>query len=381
MLAHLAPLLIVSLASGQSRAACSALAASHASSFDQATEEDQAKASLYNGGVELEGLGCPAEASELYHTFVKRWPADERSEALAFRVATQAASGLDLERAIALFDDYWKSYPTSEHCSTAIFEAARLRLAIGDLEGAASGFEHYGTRWARHEDAAETLIKACDTWARVDGVSAISCWHNALKYHGKHHLTLTLRAYHARIDLLEAEGRMEEAERSRKAVLTTFDRMVEAGEECPSHERSLAASIAMEAVEAPAVKIGDAELSGDVQTDAELTKEVVPRWVGDLDQACTQHVSKYRDPATMAECAFLRAFARYRLAELLRAKGENGPLSEALVIRGEERCVEAFAQAQILEAWHPGHDRCLGLMHEHHPERYPALKEELRLGR
>ncbi len=142
----------------------------------------------YNAANSLEIIGRVDEANRLFEDYVAKWPKDERSRALFFRIAGNYANVLELQKAIANYDALVRNFPSPDNqdAPAALYNSAFLSIGLGDHKAAALKFEEYAKKFPSQPDAEQVRFQAGQQWEQVSAKSALEFYQSYLNaYYGK----------------------------------------------------------------------------------------------------------------------------------------------------------------------------------------------------
>ena len=107
-------------------------------------DSDIFRKAFYNVGQNYAEAGDYEQANSYFQQYVDRFPEDELSWPLTFRIALNYASTLELAEAVRYFEQLYSSAGKDYvDAPIALYNAAFLRIGMNDYRGAAQGFERY----------------------------------------------------------------------------------------------------------------------------------------------------------------------------------------------------------------------------------------------
>ena len=294
-------------------------------------EDTQLIDALFFAANAFENAGQVQRANGLLEQYINQYPKDERSENFFFRIATNYAGILELEKAITYYEQLGRNFKDSENAPAAMRNAAFLRIGIGDNAGAARRFEEYARRFADAEDAEAVFYKAGEEWEKVGDEEALAFYERFLRKYGDNDPDRTLESQYKIIEMSKRLGKRDrkiQAEWDKMAQL--FDRMVQQHtlEKIGSKGRRYAAEGAFaplleqfdefKAVEFKADEVHDGVLIGLLPQD--MDPKITPKTV-ELDgflRACLNLVTTYQEFEYASAALYLQAAAYYEYANMIR---------------------------------------------------------------
>ena len=169
--------------------------------------EEYFRFAFYNIGQNYSEAGELEKGNDYLKQYVDRFPDDEKSWPLMFRIANNYASIMDLENAVGYFEQlYSRAGKDYDDAAGALYNAAFLRIGMGDYRGAAEGFERYAREFPDNADAEKTMFQAGAQWAEVSDRDALSFYQRYLRKYKDASPDNMMEAYYQIATLTEESG-------------------------------------------------------------------------------------------------------------------------------------------------------------------------------
>jgi cellulose synthase operon protein C len=187
------------------------------------------KSALYNAANQYEVGGKADQANELFERFSNKYPKDELSPPLYFRIATNYASVLELNKSVEYYERLYKNFPTSPDAPAALYMAGFLRTGLGDHKGAAQNFMTYVEKLPPQPDAEAVYWLAGQQWQLVGDKEALSFYRRYLQRFPDSSPDHVMEAYHFIAKYYERTGDKRAAEQAWKDITTNYARLAAKG--------------------------------------------------------------------------------------------------------------------------------------------------------
>ncbi len=173
------------------------LASAEAFEAYRAEYDEYQKESLLSAASSYEKGGKADKANELFETFINEYPSDENSAGLYYRIATNYAGILELDKAVTYYENLYKYFgPGSSYArknegkadpnaSAALYMAGFLRIGQGDHRGAAENFTRYAQQFPDAIDAEQVRWLANEEWEKVGDKEGRAAYQDYLKWSEK----------------------------------------------------------------------------------------------------------------------------------------------------------------------------------------------------
>ncbi|MBK9365482.1 MAG: tetratricopeptide repeat protein [Deltaproteobacteria bacterium] len=187
------------------------------------------KSALYNAANQYEIGGKADTANELFERFINKYPKDELSPPLYFRIATNYASVLELNKSVEYYERLYKNFPTSPDAPAALYMAGFLRTGLGDHKGAAQNFMTYVEKLPPQPDSEAVYWLAGQQWQLVGDKEALSFYRRYLQRFPDSSPDHVMEAYHFIAKYYERTGDKRAAEQAWKDITTNYARLAAKG--------------------------------------------------------------------------------------------------------------------------------------------------------
>lgn len=132
------------------------------------------KFALYNAANNYEKGGKSETANELFELYIEKFPRDEASEGLYFRIANNYASVLELDKAISYYENLYKYFGpkakgknASVDAGPALYMAGFLQTGTGQYADAAGAFHEYVVNFPDADDREPVAWLEGEQWKNV----------------------------------------------------------------------------------------------------------------------------------------------------------------------------------------------------------------------
>ena len=177
------------------------------------------KLALQNAANNYERGGRLEDSIRMLEQYVATYPDDDASRRFLFRLAGVYAQALDLDRAIASYEQLYEQSKGSDakDAPIALANAAYLRVGVGDFAGAARNYELFGVAYPDQPDTESQVFQAGAQWERVGPQDAISFYKRYLaQYRG-------INPEHEMTAVYKLATLSEDSGASKREVDTLFD--------------------------------------------------------------------------------------------------------------------------------------------------------------
>lgn len=160
----------------------------------RSTYDEYQKEALFSAANAYELGGKADEANKLFEQYINEYPDDENSAGLYFRIATNYAQILELDKSVTYYENLYRYFgPGSRYAqknggkadpnaSAALYMAGFLRTGMGDHKGAAENFLRYAQQFPEAADAEQVRWLATDEWAKVGDREGRAAYQDYLKW-------------------------------------------------------------------------------------------------------------------------------------------------------------------------------------------------------
>jgi TolA-binding protein len=276
----------------------------------------------YNAANSLEIIGRVEEANALFEQYVQKWPKDERSRALFFRIAGNYANVLELQKAIANYDALVRNFPDPDNqdAPAALYNSAFLSIGLGDHKAAALKFEEYAKKFPTQPDAEQVRFQAGQQWEQVSARSALEFYAEYLAaYSAKasanpDHL---MEAYH-RIAVLKEETGVRGAslDAAWDDVSQAYARLAPSGRVGPTG-RNYAAHAAFRNLEARFAAFQVVKFTSNDDKNAELLTKTKQAELDAIIKDSTSVIETYQDFEYSSAALYVQGAAYFAYADML----------------------------------------------------------------
>jgi TolA-binding protein len=346
---------------------------------------------LYNAANQADLAGNAVDAIKLFEQYVAKYPADERSKDLYFRIADTYSATLELDKAIGYYEGLVSRFPDHKDASSAMYNAAFLRVGIGDHRGAATTYERYALTFPTIGDAEATFWRAGEQWELVSENEAVSFYNRYLDRFGAG------EPNHA-IESLYKLAKLQEKKGDRRAA-ATWTRLQDAfraanGASLTARTRSLAAEGAVLDLGKEFAALKAVKWTSSEEKNVELLTKTKVEQVKALTDHAMNTILTYADYDSTAAALYYMGVARFAYADI----AYDGPPPKGLseeeldVYRqvvdekfripsedeGRKRLQAALDKAKTEKRWSIWNSKTLSALNERFPSDFPSERNESR---
>lgn len=339
----------------------------------------------------LDRAGRSEDAIRLYETYIQRWPSDENSKFLYFRIAQTYSSILDLGKAIQYYEQLVKLFPGFEDTPAAMFNAAFLRVGIGDHEGAARGYERYARAYPDQADAEETAWRAGEQWKLVSENAALAFYQDYIKRYGSKKPDHLVEAHYRVVKIFERRGDSRRAAQAQEQLQSAFRANVGAG--LNAAVRSMAAEGALSDLQARFESFKTYKYSKQERANVDLILKEKPAELAALTDFAVRMIQEYQDFDTASASLYFQGMAYFVYADLVyNAPPPAGLDDDEIGIyqqqldsyripaedKGKARLIACLEKARAEKRWGAWNSKVVEALHERYPLEYPSERQESR---
>jgi TolA-binding protein len=317
------------------------------------------KLALYNAANSYDIVGRLDLALPLFEEYIERFPDDDRSRTLYFRLAGNYGQSLELQKAITLYEQLYdrtngrgKPFVDSP---AALYNAAFLRTGTGDFAGAARNFERYGRENPDLQDAERVYFQAGEQWERVGRDEAIRFYRGYLKRWGDASPDRVMEAQYRIAMLTEEKGNRRDVDAAWDDLRTAWRRLAPAGVGMNGRRYAAQAEVRLLIAEVDEFK----QMPPGVKNNEKKYTEAILKKIQDvqaLDAKLAQLIQQYQDFESSSAGLYLAGAAYLQLSEHIY----NAPLppgvddDTAAIIRDElekiRQPIEDNARSRLLRS-------------------------------
>ena len=355
-------------------------------------EDDKYRLAFYNVGQNYSEAGEVDKANDYFKQFVDRFPDDERSWPLTFRIASNYAAILELGEAVSYFEQLYnsagKDYPDA---ATALYNAAFLRIGMGDYRGAAEGFERYARTFPDNPDAEQVMFQAGAQWAEIGPREAQRFYQRYLQKYKGDSPDHMMEAYYQLAQLAEETGaRPRDIEKAWKALSDGYEAFAA---EIGPRGRYYAAQAEFREIERDFAKLEVITYTRNDQKNAEMLIQEKPLELKAFENRCLSLVTTYKDFEYSSAALYMAGKAYLVYADMLyNAPSPPGLDDESEMLyrealdeyripvedKGRARLQANLDKAAEAKRWSPWLTQTLGLLADKFPGEFAPEKEEIR---
>jgi len=355
------------------------------------------QAALYNAANNYQLAGRLDESNRLFEDYINRYPDDERSKPLYFRIANNYASALELESAIRYYETlYDKTTGRGAEYSdapAALYNAGFLRIGMGDFEGAALTFERYANDNPSLPDAEAVFFKAGEHWERVGDKEALRFYNSYVKKFGVQNPDHLMESHYRIAKLTEKDGRKKDIDRAWDALANAYAQLEGSGK-VGSAGRHYAAHAEYRKLQARLDEFVDVKFTKNEAKNAEVLLSR-GELLAQLDIDANAAIARYADFEYASSFLYIAGVAYLSYADLLyRAPPPRDfanddelldsyyeQIDEARIPvedKGKTRLVRNVEQAQELKLWSEWQSKSLDYLNQIFPNEFAPEKQEFR---
>jgi cellulose synthase operon protein C len=195
------------------------------------------KNALYNAANNYQIVGRIDESNRLFEQYVNKYPADDASRPIFFRLAGNYAQSLELDQAIRYYETLYNNTNAAGKpygdAPAALFNAGFLRVGVGDFEGAAKNYERYQKENPEQPDAEDVFWMAAEQWERIDPARAQRFYKEYLRKYPEQAPDHVMEAYYRIALAAEERGRARETESAWANLASTYAELAPSGKVGP----------------------------------------------------------------------------------------------------------------------------------------------------
>lgn len=346
---------------------------------------------LYNAANQADLAGNAVDAIKLFEQYVAKYPSDDRSKDLYFRIADTYSATLELDKAVSYYEGLVSRFPDHKDASAAMFNAAFLRVGIGDHRGAATTYEKYATTFPSLGDAEPTFWRAGEQWELVSENDAVSFYNRYLDRFG------TTDGNHA-VEAVYKLASIQERKNDRRAPATwaRLQTVFAAADKSTltQHTRSLAAEAAIKDLTNEYALLKQVKWTTSEAKNVEILTKTKTEQVKALTDHGLSIIQTYQDYDSTAAALYYMGMARFAYADMAYDAPPPKGLTEdeADVYRqvvdekfrlpaedqGKARLQAALDKARQEKRWSTWNSKALAALNERFPADYPSERNESR---
>ena len=349
------------------------------------------KDALLNAANSYQAAGNAAESNRLFEAYLTKYPTDERSKVLYFRIASNYSTTLELPKAIQYYDALVKLDKNYIDSAAALFNASFLRVGQGDHRGAALGFQKYATDYPGQPDAPEVFWRAGEQWELVSEADAVSFYQKYVTRPGAdpNHV---IESYYRLSKVYEARGDARKRADAWRDIQDTYRRSDIA--RLSSRARGIAAEGALEGFVKQFEEFKLVKWTKDEAKNVEILTKTKPEQLKSLTDEALRLIQTYVDYDTAAASLHFQGMAFFAYADMAYSipppKGlTDEELDEYRRIidekfrigaedRGKSRLVAALEKAKAEKRWSKWNSLTSEALNERYPSVYPSERQEAR---
>jgi tetratricopeptide (TPR) repeat protein len=280
-----------------------------------ATAEIYRKA-FYSIGQNYFEAGDFEQANNYFKQYVDRFPKDELSFPLTFRIAQNYASTLNLEEAVRYFEQLYSAAGKEyQDAPTALYNAAFLRIGMNDYRGAAQNFERYAREFPNLSDAESVMFRAGAQWEKVDEAEAMRFYRRYLTQYQGENPDHMMEAYNRIAELTESSGARE---RQVDAAWDDLSRAYKSykGQIGPAG-RHYAAHAEFRQVERDFQVFKEIKYTSNDNKNAEILIQQKPEDLATLENRCMAMITEYQDFEYSSAALYIAGLAYLTYSDML----------------------------------------------------------------
>lgn len=356
------------------------------------TVDEKYRLAYYNVGQNYSEAGEVDKANEYFKQFVDRFPDDERSWPLTFRIASNYASILELGEAVKyyeqLFNAAGKDYADAP---TALYNAAFLRIGMGDYQGAAEGFERYARTFPDIADAEKVMFQAGNQWKEVGPREAQRFYQRYLQRYKGDNPDHMMEAYYQLAEIAEESGaRPREVDKAWGELATAYSNF---SSQIGPRGRYYAAQAEFREIKKDFAAFESITYTRNDQKNAELLIQQKPEELKAFENRCLALVTTYQDFEYSSAALYMAGKAYLTYAEMLYNAPSPPTLDEEEEMlyrealdeyrlpvedKGRARLQAGLDKAEQEKLWSPWQTKTLDLLADYFAGEYSPEKPEIR---
>lgn len=367
-----------------------------AEAFMQYTEtykkSDNVPLALYNAANCYEEAGRADKANELFERYITQYPKDKFSEGLYFRIATNYASILDLEKSIMYYERLYSYFPKNVDAPAALYMSGFLRTGRGDYRGAAENFEVYVKKFPNQPDAEVVYWLAGEQWLKISDAEAMKFYERYLQRFPKENPDHVLQAKHWIASYYTKKGDAKKADAAWKDLKATYARLAAEGTVGPAG-RHYAAEAAFRELQATYDAFIVIKYPKEEEAKAKLLLETKQADMDALQAQSLGLIETYADFEYSSAAIYLWGSAYLEYAEMIFNAPPPAGFNEEMVAfyreqldpiarnveeKGVNRLKANLQKAKDEKRSSVWIDKSVQLLNEYDPSGYPLEKPETR---
>ncbi|HJN75319.1 MAG TPA: tetratricopeptide repeat protein [Myxococcota bacterium] len=191
---------------------------------------------LYNAANNYEKTGKADKANELFEEYINTFPRDDRSKALYFRIATNYASILELDRAITYYDRLYTYFGPRKlgkdfyvDAPNALYMASFMRTGTGDYTGAAEGFHEHITQFPDDPQREQIAWLEGEQWKQVGEAETLRFYRYYLREFPSNNADHVIDALYWNVKYYERKGDKRNLEKAWEELEDNYARLASSG--------------------------------------------------------------------------------------------------------------------------------------------------------
>jgi cellulose synthase operon protein C len=275
----------------------------------------------FNAANSYEILGRVEDANRLFEQYIQNiekgvYQKDERAAALYFRIASNYANVLDLDKAVTYYEALGKRFPDYPDAAGAMYNAAFLRIGKGDYAGAARGLESYGTTFEKEPDAEEVFFAAGEQWKRVGDTQAADFYARYLKRYRDLNPDHVMEAHHELALIAEKSGNARQIDAAWRELAGAYARLAPTGK-VGATGRHYASRAEFREIEKDFAVFKDIKFTKNDDKNAELLLTTKLNQLTGLQDRCLALVQNFQDFEYSSGALYYQGLAFYTYADML----------------------------------------------------------------
>ncbi len=349
------------------------------------------KEALYSAANQYELGGRSDESIRLFEQYITKYPTDDRSKYLYFRIAQNYSSILDLAKAVEYYEQLPKLFPDFEDSKAAMFNAAFLRVGIGDHRGAALEFEKYAMTYPTDAGAEAAFWRAGEQWLLVSETDAVEFYGRYLKRFPTSEPNHLIEAQYRLAKYWQKRGDARKSAAQWSQLQSSF--AANAAGALTQQARSMAAEGALNDVLAQFESFKKYKFSTSEKANVELVIKQKPEELKSLAESAVRLIQTYQDYDTAAASLYIQGMAYFAYADIVYNVPPPGGLTEEETEiyqqqldsfrlpaedRGKTRLTAALEKARAEKRWNDWNSKTVTALHDRYPLEFPSERAESR---
>jgi cellulose synthase operon protein C len=275
----------------------------------------------FNAANSYEIVGRVEDANRLFESYIQNiergvYQKDERAAALYFRIASNYANVLDLEKATNYYEALVKRFPDYPDAAGALYNSAFLRIGLGDYAGAAKGLEAYGTNFEKQPDAEDVFFTAGEQWARVSSTAAADFYARYLRKYRDQNPDHVMEAQHELALIAEKSGNARQIDTAWNDLASAYARLAPTGK-VGAAGRHYAAHAEFRQIERDFAAFKDIKFTKNDDKNADLLLNLKLTQLTSLQDRCLALIQNYQDFDYGSGALYYQGLAFYTYADML----------------------------------------------------------------